>query len=193
MSLIARLIEAGTPADLIEEVAMMIAEKRTSERAIEESRAKARARQARKRDRESRDITASHVTDCDIEKNVLSLPPNENNSNPPTHTHPDNTPARKGKSETPAKPDGVNDQTWRDFLDLRKRKRAPLTQTAMDGIKREVTRAGWSLEAALCESVTRGWQAFKADWVTDKPPKNGAPSSDHFDYYLSKQTSDFSQ
>ena len=51
MSLLARLIEAGTPADLIEEVAMMIAEKRAAEKAMEEARAKARDRTERYRGR----------------------------------------------------------------------------------------------------------------------------------------------
>ena len=118
----------------------------------------------------------------------LSLPPNEINSNPPTHTHPDNNPPREGKTKIPAKPAGVKDRTWADFLDLRKRKRATLTETAMAGIEREAAKAGWSLEDALAESVTRGWQAFKADWVDErKPPTTGGAVS-HLDYYLSKKS-----
>jgi hypothetical protein len=43
-----------------------------------------------------------------------------------------------------------------------------VTQTVIDGIQREATKAGWMLESALAECVIRGWQSFKADWVKDK-------------------------
>ena len=81
MSIIARLIEAGTPADIIEEVAMMIAEKRLSERSIDHARAKARERQARKRERDlSHDVTDCHVTERD---RAFPSPPQRNNSTLP--------------------------------------------------------------------------------------------------------------
>jgi len=124
--------------------------------------------------RDNKRNKASLVTVGDVCDAPLSLPPNENISNPPTHTPPDNTPARKG---TPAKPEGVSASVWRDFGDLRKRKRAPLTETAMAGIGREAARAGWTMDAALTECVVRGWQSFKADWVKDETPRAviGAP------------------
>lgn len=84
------------------------------------------------------------------------------------HTHPEKTPARvrgSGKPQPPAKPEGVQDQTWTDFLAHRKAKGAPLTETALAGIKREAEKAGWSLEAALAEVLARGWQGFKAEFV----------------------------
>ena len=64
------------------------------------------------------------------------------------------------------RPDSVPEQVWNDFLKIRKAKKSPLTQTALDGIEREADEAGWSLEAAITESVARGWQGFKAEWVT---------------------------
>jgi hypothetical protein len=73
----------------------------------------------------------------------------------------------------------VKDQTWADFLDLRKRKRAPLTETAMAGIEREARKAGWSMEAALEKCVVRGWQGFEADWIKgERPPSDGAANDD---------------
>lgn len=51
MSLVARLIEAGTPPELVEEVAMLVAEKRLAETAIEKRRASERANSARYRAR----------------------------------------------------------------------------------------------------------------------------------------------
>ncbi len=63
------------------------------------------------------------------------------------------------------KPDQVSEQVWKDFTKLRKTKKAPLTQTALNGIIREANLAGWTLEAALTECLERGWQGFKAEWV----------------------------
>lgn len=63
------------------------------------------------------------------------------------------------------RPESVPEQVWNDFIKLRKAKKAPLTQTALDGIEREADAAGWTLDEAITECVTRGWQGFKADWV----------------------------
>ncbi len=60
---------------------------------------------------------------------------------------------------------GIGESVANDFLAIRKAKRAPLTETALDGIKREALKAGYPLENAIRECVIRGWQSFKADWV----------------------------
>lgn len=66
------------------------------------------------------------------------------------------------------KPDGVEQNIWNDFLELRKAKRSPLSNTALAAIEREAAIAGWSLNDAIAECVARGWQAFKANWVKDR-------------------------
>jgi len=63
---------------------------------------------------------------------------------------------------------GVDGQIAKDFLAIRKAKRAPLTETALKGINKEAEKAGWTLNEALSECLARGWQSFKADWV-NKP------------------------
>lgn len=63
------------------------------------------------------------------------------------------------------RPDNVREETWRDWLQLRKAKRAPVTQTAVDQMQREAMKAGWTLEQALAESIARGWTGFKAEWL----------------------------
>jgi hypothetical protein len=74
----------------------------------------------------------------------------------------------KEKATGVACPDFVDHQVWADFLSIRKAKKAPMTETALKGIEREAKKAGWSLEKAISECVTRGWQSFKADWVKEK-------------------------
>ena len=63
------------------------------------------------------------------------------------------------------RPDSVPEQVWNDFIKIRKAKKSPLTQTALNGIEREAEEAGWTLDEAITECVTRGWQGFKAEWV----------------------------
>jgi hypothetical protein len=69
---------------------------------------------------------------------------------------------------TASRPDDVSEQVWADFLTIRKSKKAPLTASALQGIRREAQKAGWSLQDALRECCVRGWQGFKADWVVGK-------------------------
>jgi hypothetical protein len=74
----------------------------------------------------------------------------------------------KKKATIVATPSGVSDSVWQEFKTLRKAKKAPITQRAIDAITSEANKAGWTLEKALEECVVRGWQAFKADWVATK-------------------------
>lgn len=67
-----------------------------------------------------------------------------------------------------APPIGVSDSVWQEFKSLRKAKKAPITQRAIDKISEEANLAGWTLEKALEECIVRGWQAFKAEWVAKK-------------------------
>jgi uncharacterized protein YdaU (DUF1376 family) len=66
-------------------------------------------------------------------------------------------------------PQGVTTETWEGFIAQRKLSKATITQTVINSIQREADKAGWTLEQALAETVTRGWRSFKADWVKDKP------------------------
>lgn len=65
-------------------------------------------------------------------------------------------------------PINVQEQVWEDFLALRKAKKAPMTVTALAGIKREADKANWDLNKAISECVSRGWIGFKAEWVGAK-------------------------
>jgi hypothetical protein len=60
---------------------------------------------------------------------------------------------------------GVSPQIAKDFKAIRKGKKAAITKTAIDGIRREATKAGLTLESALAICCERGWSGFKAEWV----------------------------
>lgn len=88
-----------------------------------------------------------------------------------THSEPMGSPTRTDKIREEKirleliRPDSVPEQVWNDFIKLRKAKKAPLTETALNLIQREADEAGWTLEEAISECLSRGWQGFKAEWV----------------------------
>lgn len=90
----------------------------------------------------------------------------EPTDNQPTTT--DKESKNKRNKNIAAKPPDVSDQVWDDFLKVREKKKAPLTETALKGIKREANKAGWTLSEVLTECCERGWQSIKSDWIANK-------------------------
>ena len=74
---------------------------------------------------------------------------------------------------------GVSDAVVEDWKANRKAKRAVISQSVIDGLKKkadEARRLGhpeWDLEAIMREQVARAWQGFELSWVLkeDKQPK----------------------
>lgn len=85
-----------------------------------------------------------------------------------------------------AKPDDVSETVWADFLAIRKAKRSPLTETALQGIRNEAEKVAMSLEDALHMSCTRGWQSFKADWARGQTHGAGRPLTAAENYVAQK-------
>lgn len=81
------------------------------------------------------------------------------------------------RSVRPECPEGVTHQTWTDFLQLRKAKKAPVTTTVVESAKVEATKAGLDLEAFLRVWCARGSQGLEADWL--KPHERLAQTRAH--------------
>lgn len=131
-------------------------------RSDQDSTAAERAR----RYRESRRVTdASRVTDTLRHGRV---------TRPETETETEKEKEKKDKAPSPQarravlRPDDVPESVWTDFLAIRKAKRAPLTETALQGIRKQADRASMTLAEALRMCCERGWQGFRADWVCGK-------------------------
>lgn len=163
MSLLARLIEAGTPAELIEEVAMMLAEKKAAEQAIEQRRAKARERQARKRarDADSPDVTESNAMSRDKRDTPLSLSPLSSphtpQHTPHTHTPVYNTP--RARDPFPC-PEWCEPEVWRDLKANRSKKRLANTPTAHKKFISQVLELaedGWPPGEVVRDIAAKGW------------------------------------
>ena len=73
-------------------------------------------------------------------------------------------------------PEGVNISLWNDFVILRKAKKLPITETAINGLIREGNKAGLSLDTTLQVCCERGWASFKAEWIADKSKAKGFES-----------------
>ena len=69
---------------------------------------------------------------------------------------------------------GLTRETADEFLALRRKKRAPLTPRAWEGIASEADKAGWTVEQVIRKCLARGWQGFEAEWVKGERPA-GAP------------------
>ena len=63
---------------------------------------------------------------------------------------------------------GVDSLVARDWLTLRKAKKAEPTETAFAGVKAEADKAGVSLEEAIRTCCMRGWAGFKASWLHEQ-------------------------
>lgn len=59
---------------------------------------------------------------------------------------------------------GCDHDHARDWLQVRKKKKADLTPTAWKGVEREAAKAGISIALAVQISAERGWIGFKSDW-----------------------------
>lgn len=67
-----------------------------------------------------------------------------------------------------------------DWMDVRRHKKARNTQTAIDGIGRELVKAvalGYTVDQCITEAVVRSWMGFKAEWMKNSglSPAQSAP------------------
>lgn len=76
---------------------------------------------------------------------------------------------------------GVPDQVAKDWMKVRKAKRAPLTETALDDLKREAEKAGITPVEAITICAKKNWQGFNAGWNwKDEQLKRGMQPPENF-------------
>jgi len=76
---------------------------------------------------------------------------------------------KETETETPS---GVTESVFKDYLEVRKTKKAKWSDTALKGLVKEAEKAGLSLQEAMELCCARGWVGFKAEWVKDQQPAN---------------------
>ena len=77
-------------------------------------------------------------------------------------------PKEKKIATVVACPSEMDESIWEDWMAIRKKKKAPLTETAWKMFINEVESAGWTIDKAIKECCLRNWQSFKAEWVEKK-------------------------
>lgn len=71
---------------------------------------------------------------------------------------------------------GVTEQTARDWMQVRKEKKASNTETAFRKIEQEIAKSGASAEDCIRMSAECSWAGFKAEWMHNRQQKAGTPA-----------------
>jgi hypothetical protein len=114
--------------------------------------------------------TASRAGKASAAKRAEQKSNGRSSTDQPTKNHKPRTNNHKPVNTAPV---GVDQKVWEDFVQLRKAKKAEITETALKGIQKEADKAGYSLQEALETCCSRGWVGFKADWVKEDAKKAG--------------------
>lgn len=69
-------------------------------------------------------------------------------------------------------PPDVQEQVWKDWLSLRKAKKAPVTETVVDSAKQEAVKANMSFNDFLVVWCRRGSQGLEASWLRSDEKQN---------------------
>lgn len=140
-------------------------------------KASAKARQEkqeqRKRERDKQNSTGVQQSPTGAERNPTNQKQETRNHNKPEinintpQAAPSATPKKTDLdySQWPAMP---TDQTMTDWLAMRKRLKAPVSQTVINRFAVELRKAqtfGYTVDQCLAECVTRGWRGFEVQWM----------------------------
>ena len=83
----------------------------------------------------------------------------------PTNNH---KPITNKTTNTLARPNDISEELWSEFKELRKQKKALITQRVINSIREEATKANLSLSQAIEMMLVRNWISFKAEWIKPK-------------------------
>ena len=64
---------------------------------------------------------------------------------------------------------GIVGTLAKDFISLRSKKNAPITETALNRMKKQADKAGLLMSEAVEVCIERNWQGFNAEWYGEKP------------------------
>ena len=101
---------------------------------------------------------------------VISGLPDQSQNNPNQEPLTTNHKPKRESATVVACPPDVSQQIWGDWVALRKSKKAPITQTVLNGAIAEAKILGWPLEKFLAEWCSRGSQGLKAEWIVKPNP-----------------------
>lgn len=120
------------------------------------------------------DVSDCFETEKVIHGDTTVSSPLEDGGNPPDSLIPDSlipdsikkSARKRAATPDPSRPDDVDEQTWADWLTLRRGKKASVTVTVLSGARCEADKAGIPLQRFLQVWCLRGSQGLQADWLT---------------------------
>lgn len=148
---------------------------------------KNRVAEFRKREKEKKTVNYSDEKKCNVTETLQKQKSNAIDTDTDTDTEQNkrkkavavapslsiSNKSKKQKAETETDllaAAGIDSQLAKDFLKVRKAKKAPLTKTALDGILREANRVEITLTDALTICIEKSWAGFNAEWLQEKSP-----------------------
>lgn len=90
-------------------------------------------------------------------------------------------PPRKRDAAPPplGRPDDVDEQTWADWLQLRRKHKADASVTALKGARHEAGKAGMALQRFLEIWCLRGSRGLQADWLRAEERRPASVNGNH--------------
>ena len=85
-----------------------------------------------------------------------------------TNQEPETTVKKKTSAFAPCDMPEISQELAEEYIRHRKAVKAPLSRMAWSLFVGEAKKAGWTVEEAVGEAISRGWRSFKADWVQQK-------------------------
>ena len=147
---------------------------------MQERQSQARTAAARSVEaRQERIERALSARSTDVERTLSGRSATNTNTNTNTKEEiQESTPLRgvpaRARAAPLDKPAEVDVQTWQDWRALRRRKRAPVTATVVEGARHEAAKAGLDFAEFLRVWCVRGSQALQADWLKPDEKRSGA-------------------
>jgi uncharacterized protein YdaU (DUF1376 family) len=89
-------------------------------------------------------------------------------------------------------PEDVDPQTWADWQQLRKTKKAPVTATVLKGAREQAAIAGMTLTAFLAVWCRRGSQGLEASWLKPDERVSVAPTETS-EQYRARKDAEYAQ
>jgi uncharacterized protein YdaU (DUF1376 family) len=77
----------------------------------------------------------------------------------------------KRREENIASPEGVSESLWIEFINYRKKLKAPVTETVLKRLTKEANLANMNMTEVISTIIFKGWRSFEADWIKKEQPK----------------------
>ena len=136
-----------------------------------------------------------HVVDKDAEHRTITITRTgtgtrtETEKDIDTHPSPSARTASVSSKRLPSiqKPEGVEDEDWQAYLRLRKQKRLPLTQRALNAMLDEAEKVSMTPQQMIVCCLEHSWASFRADWYE----KEQSEKPFDIDEYIRKNAASF--